>query len=75
MGGVGKTSTAIEYVEEYGQAYDVVLWVRAESPDLISEDFRKIGEKLKIMMVSMDGYIDHNYQEKGLFKLFLQIVK
>ncbi len=31
LGGIGKTQTAVEYAYRYGQEYDLVLWVLADS--------------------------------------------
>jgi tetratricopeptide (TPR) repeat protein len=36
LGGVGKTQTVIEYVYRHATAYDLVWWINAEQPTLIS---------------------------------------
>ena len=39
LGGIGKTQTVIEYAYRYHENYRAVLWVRAESRDLLVSDF------------------------------------
>src|SRR5262249_49450547 len=36
LGGVGKTQTAIEYAYRYAHEYQTVVWVRADSPEVLT---------------------------------------
>ncbi|GLY50187.1 ATP-binding protein [Lentzea sp. NBRC 102530] len=42
IGGMGKTSVARAYGERNNHRYDLVWWIRAESPELAIEDFREL---------------------------------
>lgn len=48
LGGVGKTQTAIEYAYRYQDEYSVVLWVKAESRDVLASDFVTIAGLLSL---------------------------
>src|SRR5207249_2470082 len=43
LGGVGKTQTAIEYAYRHQDEYAVVLWVKADSRDVLASDFVTIA--------------------------------
>jgi tetratricopeptide (TPR) repeat protein len=46
LGGVGKTQTVIEYAHRYATAYDLVWWINAEQPTLISSQFAALAGPL-----------------------------
>ena len=49
LGGIGKTQLAIELCHRlYNTAFPLILWLRAESPDLIAEDLRRLARDVGI---------------------------
>ncbi|WP_255649674.1 FxSxx-COOH system tetratricopeptide repeat protein [Frankia sp. ArI3] len=46
MGGVGKTSLAVEYVHRHASDFDVVWWVEAEQAGAVAEQIGALGEAL-----------------------------
>ncbi|MCX7840919.1 MAG: FxSxx-COOH system tetratricopeptide repeat protein, partial [Anaerolineae bacterium] len=48
LGGVGKTQLAVEYAYRYASEYDIVWWIRAESPMLIATDLALLAAPLQL---------------------------
>lgn len=48
MGGVGKTSLAIEYAHRFAREYRIVWWLNAEHPGLIPGQFVKLAAALRL---------------------------
>jgi hypothetical protein len=48
LGGVGKTSLAVEYAYRQRGAFDVVWWVRAEEPAALTSDFTALATALNL---------------------------
>lgn len=48
LGGIGKTSTAVEYAYRYRGEYQAVLWVRADSHELLVSDFVAVANLLNL---------------------------
>ena len=38
LGGIGKTQTAVEYAYRYRHNYQIVLWIKADSPEVLVSD-------------------------------------
>jgi tetratricopeptide (TPR) repeat protein/transcriptional regulator with XRE-family HTH domain len=48
LGGAGKTQTAIEYAYRYRSKYQAVLWVRADSHEVLTSDFATLAALLHL---------------------------
>jgi tetratricopeptide (TPR) repeat protein len=48
LGGIGKTQSAVEYAYRYSHDYQAVLWVRAETRQLLISDFVVVAELLNL---------------------------
>lgn len=46
LAGVGKTQIALEYAHRFKADYDLVWWIQAEQPDLISTELAKLASHL-----------------------------
>jgi tetratricopeptide (TPR) repeat protein len=52
LGGVGKTQTVIEYAYRHATAYDLVWWINAEQPSLITSQLASLGGPLGLPSAS-----------------------
>lgn len=48
LGGIGKTQLAIEYAYRYGQEYQTVLWVKAETTETLNASYTEIARLLRL---------------------------
>lgn len=46
MGGVGKTQTALRYVNAHRTKYDAILWISADNPIKMTQSFLEISKRL-----------------------------
>src|SRR5258708_36006551 len=48
LGGMGKTQIALEYAYRYREEYHVVLWVKADSPEVLTSELASFATLLKV---------------------------
>ncbi|MFL5697142.1 MAG: TIR domain-containing protein [Ktedonobacteraceae bacterium] len=48
LGGIGKTQTAVEFAYRYRENYEAILWVKADSHELLVSDFVSIAGELSL---------------------------
>lgn len=48
LGGIGKTQTAIEYAYRHREDYSAVLWVKADTPEVLTSDFAALARTLHL---------------------------
>ena len=48
LGGIGKTQLAIEYAYHYSRDYQAILWLRADTPELLFSDMAALAQVLDL---------------------------
>jgi tetratricopeptide (TPR) repeat protein len=48
LGGVGKTQTAVEYAYRHAREYDLIWWIRSETPEKLAADYALLAEQLDL---------------------------
>ncbi len=48
LGGIGKTQIAIEYAYRYAREYEAVLWVQADSHEVLVSEFARLAQTLEL---------------------------
>ncbi|KAH8601746.1 hypothetical protein B0O99DRAFT_588930 [Bisporella sp. PMI_857] len=60
MGGVGKTSIALQYAYQKPSPYDAVFWVRSETSESLHKSFTEFAVSLKLPGVRPEGQDELN---------------
>lgn len=55
LGGVGKTSVAVEYAHQHGGDYDLVCWIRADQTPLVRASLARLASALGLNPPSATG--------------------
>jgi len=74
LGGIGKTSVAIEYAYRYKQEYEAVLWARADTMETLTASYTTIASLLKLDDPIKEGII-HWLQTHSAWLLILDNVQ
>jgi tetratricopeptide (TPR) repeat protein len=48
LGGIGKTSTAVEFCNRHRDAYPIIWWIRSESADTLRADYAALADELQL---------------------------
>jgi hypothetical protein len=54
MGGVGKTSLAIELAHRFAADFEAVWWIDAENPALVEEQYRELALAARVVDADVD---------------------
>ena len=67
LGGVGKTSTVIEYVYQSikNNKYDNILWIKADNEDNLLADFEKYAKAIGLQVITNE---DNQLDDKNSYK-------
>lgn len=61
LGGVGKTQLSVEYAHRYRSEYRLVVFMDAESPEMVASRFALLAEELGIAEVSAEQVVPRVY--------------
>ncbi|KAK4224666.1 hypothetical protein QBC38DRAFT_547456 [Podospora fimiseda] len=45
-GGIGKTATAVEYAHRFQDCYSAIIWIEAETPGSLDDQYASVGAKI-----------------------------
>ena len=48
MGGLGKTTAAIEYAHRHAAEFDIAWWIAAEDPALVAAQLAELAHALRL---------------------------